>query len=169
MTRRDAIPDGLLAPLLDAFQCLCFRPDIPELLIQIGRYPLQAPQGTTTQVFGSATEDDAWRPYWHENMMWYGPASFGRFVGVEEFQKFQVPFEAAFEGWGGGMSPRTPTRHFTRFADGDYICIGGWPFLQGTHIKPYLGFDPTGITTQFRVCDWCRLEGDRIVEAATLE
>jgi len=141
--------------------------DIPELLIQIGRYPLPLPQGTTTQVFGPATheglqgddhdlarsaqtykimtdmlkglatEDEAWRPYWHENMMWYGPASFGRFVGIEEFQKFQVPFEAAFEGWGGGLSPHTPTKHFTRFADGDYSCIGGWPSLQGTHTGTY--------------------------------
>jgi len=114
--------------------------DIPELLIQIGRYPLQAPQGTPAQVFGPAThdglqgdtsdadrsaqtykimtdmlsglatEDEQRRPYWHENMMWYGPASFGRFVGIEEFQKFQVPFEAAFEGWGGGLSPHTPTK-----------------------------------------------------------
>ena len=168
--------------------------DIPELLIQIGRYPLQPPQGATAQVFGPATHDglqgitsdsarsaqtykimtdmlaglatpdEAWRPYWHEKMMWYGPASFGRFVGIEEFQKFQVPFEAAFEGWGGGMSPLTPTKHFTRFADGDYSCIGGWPSLQGTHIKPYLGFEPTGVTTLFRVCDWYRLEGEKIVE-----
>ena len=249
------ITDGFLAPLLDAFEGLYFRPDIqigglsydgldwvsgmghlvgtfrkpwcgiaptnklvtirlgdfhhmengqavesyvyidiPELLIQIGRYPLQPPQGTTAQVFGPAThdglqgdtydaarsaetykimtdmlaglatEDEAWRPYWHPNMMWYGPAAFGRFVGIEEFQKFQVPFEAAFEGWGGGMSPHTPTKHFTRFADGDYSCIGGWPSLQGTHTGRYLGFDPTGITTQFRVCDWYRLEGDKIVE-----
>lgn len=168
--------------------------DIPELLIQIGRYPLPTPQGATAQVFGPAshdglrpettdeqrsaqtyqimtdmlsglaTPDEQWRPYWHENMMWYGPASFGRFVGVEEFQKFQVPFEDAFEGWGGGLSPLTPTKHFTRFADGDYSCIGGWPSLQGTHVKPYLGFEPTGVTTVFRVCDWYRLEGDKIVE-----
>jgi hypothetical protein len=250
-----AITDGFLSPLLDAFEGLYFRPDIriggtsydgadwisgmghlvgtfrkpwcgiaptdklvtlrlgdfhrmesgqavesyvyidiPELLIQIGRYPLPLPQGTTTQVFGPAThdglqgtasddvrsaqtyqimtdmlaglatKDEAWRPYWHDNMMWYGPASFGRFVGIEEFQKFQVPFEAAFEGWGGGLSPHTPTKHFTRFADGDYSCIGGWPSLQGTHTKPYLGFAATGVTTLFRVCDWYRLEGDKIVE-----
>lgn len=168
--------------------------DIPELLIQIGRYPLPQPQGATAQVFGPsthdglkgdghdpvhsaqtyqimtdmlnglATPDELWRPYWHGNMMWYGPAAFGRFVGIEEFQKFQVPFEAAFEGWGGGLSPLTDTKHFTRFADGEYSCIGGWPSLKGTHVKPYLGFEPTGITTLFRVCDWYRLEGDKIVE-----
>ncbi|PTX55533.1 SnoaL-like polyketide cyclase [Litoreibacter ponti] len=168
--------------------------DLPELLMQIGRYPLGTPQGAcfmvpgpathdglrtdladpdhsarTYQIMvdmldGLATPDEAWRPYWHPNMMWYGPASFGRFVGIEEFQRFQVPFEAAFEGWGGGMSPRTPTKHFTRFADGDYSCIGGWPSLQGTHTGSYLGFEPTGVTTRFRVCDWYRREGDLLVE-----
>jgi hypothetical protein len=168
--------------------------DIPELLISIGRYPLGTPQGATGMVpgpashdglhsavgdpkhsaetyrimtemlAGLATEDEQWRPYWHPNMMWYGPASFGRFVGIEEFQKFQVPFEGAFEGWGGGMSPHTPTKHFTRFADGDYSCIGGWPSLQGTHTGAYLGFEPTGVTTLFRVCDWYRREGDLLVE-----
>lgn len=171
-----------------------FYIDIPELLIQIGRYPLPLPQGATSQVPGPAshdgvrdstanpahsaetyrimtamleglaTPDEQWRPYWHPNMMWYGPASFGRFVGIEEFQRFQVPFEAAFDGWGGGLSPHTPTKHFTRFADGDFSCIGGWPSLQGTHVKPYLGFEPTGVTTQFRVCDWYRREGDKLVE-----
>ncbi len=168
--------------------------DIPELLIQIGRYPLPLAPGARAQVFGPAThdglrgdaenptrnaetydlmiemlqglatDDEAWRPNWHPNMMWYGPAAFGRYVGIEEFAGFQTPFEAAFEGWGGGLSPHTPTKHFTRFADGDYSCIGGWPSLQGTHTGPFLGFEPTGITTQFRVCDWYRLEGNKIVE-----
>jgi hypothetical protein len=167
--------------------------DIPELLMGMGRWPLQSPQGfggmkpgpashdgldiahdpdrsaKTYQIMvdmlsGLASEDEAWRPYWHPNMMWHGPAAFGSFVGIEEFQKFQVPFEAAFEGWGGGMAPYTPTKHFTRFADGDYSCIGGWPSLQGTHTGKYLGFEPTGVTTLFRVCDWYRREGDLLVE-----
>ena len=168
--------------------------DIPELLIGIGRWPLQTPQGfggmkpgpathdglqiatnpaehsaKTYQIMvdmlsGLATEDEQWRPYWHPNMMWHGPSAFGSFVGIEEFQGFQVPFEAAFTGWGGGLSPHTPTKHFTRFADGKYACIGGWPSLQGTHTSKYLGFEPTGVTTLFRVCDWYRLEGDKLVE-----
>jgi hypothetical protein len=167
--------------------------DIPELLMGLGLWPLNVPQGfggmkpgpashdglniahdpdrsaKTYQIMvdmlsGLASKDEAWRPYWHPNMMWHGPAAFGSFVGVEEFQKFQVPFEAAFEGWGGGMAPYTPTKHFTRFADGDYSCIGGWPSLQGTHTGAYLGFEPTGVTTLFRVCDWYRREGDLLVE-----
>lgn len=168
--------------------------DLPELMIASGVWPLQTPQGNPcftpgpasrdgfllhdtpkqetaktlhiveAMLQGLATQDEAWRPYWHQNMMWYGPAAFGSFVGIEEFARFQTPFEAAFEGWGGGMSPTTPTRHFTRHADGNYACTGGWPSLQGTHVKPYLGFEPTGVTTRFRVCDWWRREGDLLVE-----
>jgi hypothetical protein len=168
--------------------------DLPELMIRTEQWPLKPAQGFAGHIPGPATqdgilafetapedseeslriieamlkqlatEDEGWRPFWHPNMMWYGPAAFGSFVGIEDFQSFQVPFEAAFEGWGGGMSERTPTRHFTRFGDGNYGCIGGWPSLQGTHVKPYLGFEATGITTLFRVCDWYRREGDLLVE-----
>ena len=49
-----------------------------------------------------ATKSEAWRPYWHKNMMWYGPGAFGSFVGIDEFASFQVPFESQFEGWSGG-------------------------------------------------------------------
>ena len=45
-----------------------------------------------------ATKDEAWRPYWHKNMMWYGPGAFGSFVGIDEFASFQVPFGSQFEG-----------------------------------------------------------------------
>lgn len=168
--------------------------DFPELMMRTGQWPLKAAQGFAGHIPGPATQDgilrlespeaetektmrmieemlkglatpdEQWRPYWHSNMMWYGPAAFGSFVGIEEFQSFQVPFEAAFDGWGGGMSERTPTRHFTRFSDGKYGCIGGWPSLQGTHTGAYLGFEPTGVTTQFRVCDWYRRDDTSLVE-----
>lgn len=168
--------------------------DIPELLIQIGRYPLDAPQGSCFMTPGPASHDgiapaigaqnetehsfqtmidmlnqlgspdEAWRPFWHPNMMWYGPAAFGRYVGIEEFRSFKIPFTSAFENWGGGLAPNTPTKHFTRFADGAYSCIGGWPSLQGEHTGPFMGFAPTGVTTQFRVCDWYRREGNLLIE-----
>lgn len=168
--------------------------DLPELVIAAVQWPLAIPQGNpcfipgpasrdgfqhhdnkagdsarTLQIVqdmlqGLATKNEAWRPYWHENMKRYGPAAFGSFVGIEEFRSFQVPFEAAFEGWGSGLAPHTPTRHFTRHADGNYPCTGGCPSLPGTHVKPYPGFAPTGVTTEFRVCDWWRREGDLLVE-----
>ena len=53
-------------------------------------------QIVTDMLSGLATPDEAWRPYWHDNMVWYGPAAFGSFVGIDHFAGFQVPFENAF-------------------------------------------------------------------------
>ena len=90
-----------------------------------------------------ATKDEAWRPYWHRNMMWYGPGAFGSFIGMNEFASFQVPFESQFEGWSGGSKNNGYTKHFTRFGEGNYTCSGGWPSLTGINVKPFLGQGPT--------------------------
>ena len=111
-----------------------------------------------------ATKDEAWRPYWHPNMMWYGPGAFGSFVGIDHFASFQVPFEGQFEGWSGGSANNGMTRHFTRFGDGNYTCSGGWPSLTGVNVKPFLEQGPTNERVFFRVCDWWRREGDLLVE-----
>lgn len=111
-----------------------------------------------------ATKDEAWRPYWHENMVWYGPGAFGSFVGVNEFASFQVPFESQFEGWSGGTKNNGFTKHFTRFGDGNYTCSGGWPSLTGVNVKPFLGQGPSFERVFMRVCDWWRRENELLVE-----
>ena len=113
---------------------------------------------------GLATEDEAWRPYWHENMAWYGPAAFGAFLGIEDFGSFQVPFEQTFSEWIGGSKPGSLTKHFTRFGDGDYVCSGGWPSLNAVQVKPFLGQPAKGERLFMRVCDWWRMDGDLLVE-----
>lgn len=111
-----------------------------------------------------ATQDEAWRPYWHENMMWYGPGAFGSFIGIEQFASFQVPFESQFEGWSGGSANNGMTRHFTRYGDGAYACSGGWPSLTGVNVKSFLEQPASNERVFFRVCDWWRREGDLLVE-----
>ncbi len=111
-----------------------------------------------------ATEDETWRPYWHPNMAWYGPAAFGAFLGIEDFASFQVPFESVFEGWSGGAANNGMTKHLTRAADGDYIWTAGWPSLTGVQVKPFLDQPATGKRVFMRVCDWWRREGDLLVE-----
>jgi len=118
----------------------------------------------TAMLRSLATKDEAWRPYWHKDMLWYGPAAFGSFAGIEDFAGFQVPFEGAFSEWIGGSVPGSQTRHFTRFADGDYICSGGWPSLNMVQVKPFLGQEPQGERLFMRVCDWWRREGDLLIE-----
>jgi hypothetical protein len=168
--------------------------DIPELMMAAGQWPLPMPPGFTGVLLGPPTQDgmqlhandpaqsarsfrqvtemlsklntpdEAWRPYWHPNMLWYGPAAFGSYLGVDRFSGFQRPFEQCFEGWAGGAAGTGRTRHFTRFGDGLYTCSGGWPSLSGTSIRPFLGQEPTGKMTFFRVCDWWRREGDLLME-----
>ena len=111
-----------------------------------------------------ATQDEAWRPFWHKNMMWYGPGAFGSFVGIDEFASFQVPFESQFEGWSGGTKNNGLTKHFTRFGDSNYTCSGGWPSLTGVNVKPFLGQRPTNKRVFMRVCDWWRRENKLLVE-----
>ena len=118
----------------------------------------------TDMLGGLATENEEWRPYWHENMLWYGPGAFGSFVGIENFASFQVPFESAFEGWSGGSTGNGMTSHFTRYGEGNYVCSGGWPSLTGVHVKDFLDQPATGKRVFMRVCDWWRREGDLLVE-----
>ncbi|WP_136660560.1 nuclear transport factor 2 family protein [Nitratireductor sp. XY-223] len=118
----------------------------------------------TAMLRSLATEDEAWRPYWHADMLWYGPAAFGSFAGIDNFAGFQVPFEQAFSEWVGGAAPGSRTRHFTRFADGDYVCSGGWPSLNAVQAKPFLGQPSEGKRLYMRVCDWWRREGDLLAE-----
>ncbi len=111
-----------------------------------------------------ATPDEAWRPYWHDNMVWYGPAAFGSFLGIENFAGFQVPFEGAFAHWSGGAAGNGVTTHFSRAADGDYIWSGGWPSLMCVRKDAFLDQPPSTDTLLMRVCDWWRREDDLLVE-----
>jgi len=111
-----------------------------------------------------ATEDELWRPYWHEDMTWYGPAAFGAFQGIEEFANFQTPFEQTFSEWISGIMPGSKTSHFLRAADGDYSCLGGWPSLNMVQVKPFLGQMPGKQRLYMRVCDFWRRDGDQLAE-----
>lgn len=148
-----------------------FRGRLPGPATQDGlTYPRSAERGAQSATLVTAmllqlnSTDEGWRPYWHDNMAWYGPAAFGSFLGIEAFRSFQVPFESQFDGWSGGAAGNGMTAHFTRFGDGDYVCSGGWPSLTGIHVKPFLGQPATGKRVFMRVCDWWRREADLLVE-----
>ena len=51
---------------------------------------------------GLASENEAWRPYWDDRMVWYGPGGPGSYATVDGFAQFQRPFELVFDGWGDG-------------------------------------------------------------------
>ena len=121
-------------------------------------------QITEDMLLNLATPDERWRPYWHDDMCWYGPAAFGAFYGKEEFAAFQTPFEQCFSEWISGIMPGSRTRHFLRMADGNYCCLGGWPSLNMVQVKTFMGQPPGDQRVYMRVCDFWRRDGDQLAE-----
>lgn len=96
--------------------------------------------------------------YWTADMRWYGPAGIGTTHGLGGFQaNHQGPFLRAFPD-------RTAAPHAALFAEGDYVCVTGWPSVVGTHKGNYLGYPATGRMVRMRVMDFWRCEGDRLAE-----
>ncbi len=177
--------------------------DMLDLLRQIGRWPLPPSNGYEGFVPGPAsadglvltashaeqsrksfemvddmlsrlyTEDEAWRPYWHHNMYWYGPSGYGSYIGIDGFARFQLPYESIFEKGrvrntylesGDPTLDASVPGHYARFADGNYVASGGWPSHGGFMVNDWLGVPAEGRMFTVRVADIWRREGDRLVE-----
>jgi predicted ester cyclase len=96
--------------------------------------------------------------YWHEQMLWYGPAGIGSNHTYPGFDKFhRVAFLTAFPDRKGG-------NHFCRIGDGDFVASGGWPSMTMTHAGPYLGVPATNKKMSLRVMDLWRVEDGQIME-----
>jgi hypothetical protein len=96
--------------------------------------------------------------YWHDNMLWYGPAGIGSNLTYAGFQKdHRIPFLTAFPDRVGG-------NHYARFGDAGYVCSGGWPSIHATHGGPYLGTPATNRPITQRVMDFWRCADGQIME-----
>jgi predicted ester cyclase len=101
------------------------------------------------------TGDDG---YWHEDMLWYGPAGIGSNFRWEGFVKdHRESFLLAFPDRKGG-------NHYCRIGDGDFAAISGWPSMTMTHKGDYLGIEATGKALTLRVMDFYRCAGGKIME-----
>ena len=120
------------------------------------------------------TSEQEWRPYWNQNMMWYGPSGYGSYIGIEGFASFQLPYEGIFDPYRKGTFGMTCGKgssldlavkgHFSRFAEGNYVASGGWPSHGGHLCRKWLGLEPLGQQFTCRVSDWWRRKGDQLVE-----
>ncbi len=166
-----------------------------ELIIALGLWPLSQSQGYEGVVPGPAThdgivvgpsdparsrasadlvegmlkelgtDDEDWRPYWDERMVWYGPGGLGSYSTLDGFAEFQRPFERTFEGWGDGKEIGiTGVGADCKAGDGDYAFLSGWPMITGVHVGPFLGLEPTGKRVFMRDCDWWRCADGKIIE-----
>ena len=96
--------------------------------------------------------------YWHENMMWYGPAGIGSNFQWDGFVKdHRTPFLTAFPDRKGG-------NHYCRIGDGNYAAVSGWPSMTMTHQGDYLGVKASGKALTLRVMDFYRCDGRQINE-----
>lgn len=166
-----------------------------ELIIALGKWPLALSQGYEGVVPGPAThdgitvgtsdparsrasadlvegmlkkltsEDEVWRPDWHDRMVWYGPGGLGSYATVDAFAEFQRAFELTFDGWGDGSEAGiSGVGADCKAGDGDYAFLSGWPMITGVHVRPFLGLEPTGRRVVMRDCDWWRCEDGKIIE-----
>ena len=120
------------------------------------------------------TKEQAWRKYWYDNMMWYGPSGYGSYIGIDGFARFQLPYESIFDPFRKSSVAMTCERgssldlavkgHFARFAEGNYVASGGWPSHGGHLCGKWLGIEPKGQQFTCRISDWWRREGNKLVE-----
>jgi predicted ester cyclase len=87
--------------------------------------------------------------FWHDKMMWYGPAGIGTARGWQNYVDYHaVPWITAFPD-------RHGVGHYIRIGDGPVSVTGGWPSVEATHLGGGLfGAGPTGRTVRVRVMDF---------------
>ena len=95
---------------------------------------------------------------WHDDMIWWGPAGIGATYTIARYaDQHSGPFRAAF-------SERSGTGHIARFAEGHYGGFFGWPNFTAKPTGGYLGLPPSNISSEFRVIDIYRREGNKLKE-----
>lgn len=100
--------------------------------------------------------------FWHEDMLWYGPAGIGVNYTYPGFEKdHRIPFLQAFPDRAGGEHG---CGHYCHIGDGDYAAVGGWPSMRMTHTGEYLGVAATGKALTLRVMDFYRCAHGKIME-----
>lgn len=106
---------------------------------------------------GLSLEDELART-WLDEMIWWGPAGIGSTYTIERYaRQHSGPFRA-------GFTNRSKTRHICRMAEGSYGGFFGWPNFVATPTGGFMGMPATGKSSEFRVIDIYRREGDKLAE-----
>ncbi len=95
---------------------------------------------------------------WHEDMIWSGPEGIGATYTIDRYQQqHQYPFRF-------NLTNKAFNGHDTRFAEGNYACIFGWPNLSHVPTGGFLGLTGSGTSADMRVVDVYRRDGAKLAE-----
>ncbi len=95
---------------------------------------------------------------WNDNMIWWGPTGIGSTYTINRYvDQHASPFRQVFK-------ERKFNGHFCRISEGNYGGFFGWPNLTLTPSKTFMGITPTPKSSEMRVIDMYRREGDKLSE-----
>ncbi len=95
---------------------------------------------------------------WHDDMIWWGPAGIGATYTIERYAKqHSGPFRA-------GFTDRSATKHVCRIGEGNFGGFFGWPNFTARPRGGFMGMPETSKTSEFRVIDIYRRDGDKLAE-----
>ena len=95
---------------------------------------------------------------WNENMIWWGPTGIGSTYTIERYaDQHAGPFREIFK-------ERTFNGHLCRISEGNFGGFFGWPNLTLTPSKTFMGIKTVPKSSEMRVIDMYRREGDKLIE-----
>ena len=95
---------------------------------------------------------------WNENMIWWGPTGIGSTYTIERYANQHAgPFREIFK-------ERTFNGHLCRISEGNFGGFFGWPNLTLTPSKTFMGITASPKSSEMRVIDMYRREGDKLTE-----
>ena len=93
--------------------------------------------------------------FWHEDMVWYGPAGIGTLDGIKGFQEGQQRRSLP----GGSV---LNAHDDIRIAEGDHVAAAGYQYA--THTGEWLSIPASGKRVKIRYMDFWRVEGGKLKE-----
>ena len=95
---------------------------------------------------------------WNENMIWWGPTGIGSTYTIERYANQHAgPFRETFK-------ERIFNGHLCRITEGKFGGFFGWPNLTLTPSKTFMGITASPKSSEMRVIDMYRREGDKLTE-----
>ena len=110
-----------------------------------------------TSTTGTSLIDEL-KKSWNDNMIWWGPTGIGSTYTIERYANQHAgPFRETFK-------ERIFNGHLCRITEGKFGGFFGWPNLTLTPSKTFMGITASPKSSEMRVIDMYRREGDKLTE-----